>query len=78
MLFGEGHYFVVGGHEVCTAMLRYQDSSTGISQAGSLVPIPSLDIAIDETGGKAIARTQDITDFDRKARHVYSGDLILF
>src|SRR5258708_8214037 len=70
VVLNERHHLVVGGHEVCAAMLGDQDRAAGIPQARSLVPVPSTDETVQETRGKCIAGAQDIFHLHRKAWHL--------
>src|SRR5258708_19384630 len=71
VVLNERHHLVVGGHEVCAAMLGAQDRAAGIPQARTLVPVPSTDETQQETRGKCIAGPHDIFPLHPKACHLH-------
>ena len=66
MVLNKSHYLFIGWHEVGTAMFGDQDCTTGISQASSFVPIPSVDKTVQETRGKCITSAQDVFNLHRE------------
>src|SRR6266487_613474 len=61
---------VIRWHEVCAAMFGDQDCTTGITQACSLVPVPSVDKTVQETRGKSVTSAQDIFHLHRETWHL--------
>src|SRR5438876_1547094 len=76
MFLNKRHYLIVGRHEVGTAMLSDQDRTTGVGQACSLVPVPALDEAAQQPGGKGIPCSQDILYFHGEAGHINLGGTV--
>src|SRR5438034_258076 len=70
MVLNKGHDLFMGWHEVCATMLSDQDCATGIRQACSLVPVPPVDQAVQETRGKCVTSAQDIFDLHREPWHL--------
>src|SRR6266700_770887 len=70
MVLNKGHDLFMGWHEVCAAMFGDQDCTTGISQACSLVPVPSVDETVQETRGKCVTSAQDIFHLHRETWHL--------
>src|SRR5207247_1219660 len=70
MVLHKSHYLFIGWHKVCAPMFGDQDRATGISQACSFVPVPSVDNTIQETRSKCVTSPQDIFHLHRETWHL--------
>src|SRR5438876_10125145 len=76
MFLNKRHYLIVGRHEVGTARLGDHDGATGVGQAGGRVPVPPLDEAAEQPGGKGIPGPQDTEHLHGEAGCVDLGGTV--
>src|SRR5690625_1929760 len=64
------------GHKIVTSMPCADDRTTSSHQAGALIEVPVIEIAVDKSTGKCIPGSQCIFDFYRITRNMLSIDRI--
>src|SRR6266446_8287519 len=69
-ILNEGHHLIISRHEIGAAVLSDQDGAAGIAQSRGFIPVPSIDMSIQEPRSKGIACAQDILYLYREARHI--------
>src|SRR5690242_5668806 len=75
MILNKRHHFIMCRHKVGAPMLCDEDCATGIRQADRLIPIPTMNDAVQDAGGKSITSSQNISHFNRKSGNLDLPDV---
>ncbi len=51
-------------------MLRHDYGSASIAEAGGFVPVPAVQVAVEESRAERIAGSKDVRDVYREASHI--------